>query len=233
MSSSPLHIALFGATGGTGSLVLRQALDAGHRVTALVRDPKRLQLTHPRLSPVVGSVLDPDRVVHTVQGVDAVVCALGAPPRSGSSIREQGTRLIVEAMEATGVRRLVVQSSHGIGETADELPWLMRWLIVPFYLKGAFEDHERQEAVVHGSSLDWTLIRPPHLTDGEPARALASAHVFDPAKMTMKIARTDVARFLIEHAETTNASRETLVVSTATPSFAASLNPGAIVALAS
>lgn len=231
MSTSPLHIALFGATGGTGSLFLRQALEAGHHVTALVRDARRMRLAHPRLTLVVGSVLDHERVVQTVQGVDAVVCALGAPPRSGSRIREQGTRVIVQAMHATGVRRLVVQSSHGIGETAQELPWLMRWLVAPLYLKPVFDDHERQEAVVHGSSLDWTLIRPPHLTDGEPASALASGPAFDPATMTMKIARTDVARFLLQQVEATPATRETLVVSTAT--VAASVNPGASVALAS
>lgn len=230
--SSPLRLALFGATGGTGSLVLRQALDAGHHVTVLVRTRARLSLSHPNLTVLEGSVMDRDLVVQAVQGANAVVCALGAPPSSKDRIRERGTQIIVDAMQAAGVQRLVVQSSHGIGETAHELPWLMRWIIVPFYLKGAFEDHERQEEVVRASDLDWTLVRPPHLSNAGPATALAYGGGFDPTQMTMKIARTDVARFLLRQAETTPPTRETVVVSTATPQVAAGASEGAFVAVA-
>jgi len=171
MSSPSLRLALFGATGGTGAMVLRHALDADHHVTALVRSPDKLATAHPNLDVVHGSVMDHDRVMQTLRGVDAVICVLGAPARSTDRLRERGTARIVSAMQEAGIRRLVVQSSHGIGETAHELPWLMRWLVVPLYLKRAFADHERQEAVVHASGLDWTLVRPPHLSDDAPARA--------------------------------------------------------------
>ena len=92
-------------------------------------------------------------------------------------------------MQAEGVRRLVVQSSHGIGETSHELPWLMRSFIVPLYLKAVFLDHEHQEAVVRASDLDWTLVRPPHRSNGKPAAALTVGSAYDPKMMTMTIAR--------------------------------------------
>jgi putative NADH-flavin reductase len=230
MNSSHLRIALFGATGGTGSLVLRQALEAGHHVTALVRSPEKLLISHENLTVVVGSALDHVAVSETVKGSDAVICALGAPPRSKAGIRERGTRVIVDAMQDTGVSRLVVQSSHGIGETGRELPLVMRWFIVPFYLKNAFADHERQEDVVRASDLDWTIARPPHLTDGDGAGTLVYGADFDPDVMTMKVDRADVARFLIRQVESSGPARRTLVVSTATTQAAANHERGAIIA---
>lgn len=218
MSSTPLRLTLIGATGGTGSHVLQQALDAGHHVTALVRTPSKLGITQDRLTVVEGSVLDPSATERAVRGADAVICALGAPPSSRDRIRERGTKALVDAMAAAGTRRLVVQSSHGIGETAHELPWVMRWVIVPLYLKRAFADHEAQEAVVRASGLDWTLVRPPHLADTEPAPALAHGPDFDPARMTMSIARADVARFLLAQATAPFDASSTVVVSTASRS---------------
>ena len=217
MSNAPVQIAVFGATGGTGSLVLQQALDAGHHVSALVRTPAKLTVSHPNLVVVQGSVFDRNAVEQTVRGADAVICALGAPPRSKERLRERGTQVVVDAMVAAGVRRLVVQSSHGIAETSSELPWLMRWVIVPFYLKGVFADHERQEDVVRASDLGWTIVRAPHLSDGPPAAEVAYGPSYDPARMTMSIARTDVARLMLEVASDPSHVRKTLVVAAAQP----------------
>ena len=129
-------------------------------------------------------------------------------------------------------KRQVVQSSHGIGETSHELPWLMRWVIVPLYLKKAFQDHERQEAVVEASELNWTLVRPPHLSNGSAADALAVGATHDPKQMTMSIARTDAARFLLQLGTTQAHIRQTVIVSTATPRAAASAEKGAIIEVA-
>ena len=221
MSTSPLKIAVFGATGGTGSLVLEQALDAGHQVTALVRTPAKLTVSHPGLVVVQGSVFDRAAVEQTVRGAGAVICALGAPPRSKERLRERGTQVVVDAMVDAGVRRLVVQSSHGIAETSSELPWLMRWVIVPFYLKGVFADHERQEDVVRASDLEWTIVRPPHLSNKPPAAQVAYGPNHDPARMTMSIARADVARLMLEVASDPSHVRKTLVVAAAQPKVVA------------
>lgn len=90
-----MHIALFGATGGTGQQVLAQALDQGHTLTALVRDPARLP-ARTGLTPLVGDVLDPDAVVSCVTGADAVVCVLGSHG-SKQPIEARGTQQILTA----------------------------------------------------------------------------------------------------------------------------------------
>jgi putative NADH-flavin reductase len=195
MQSDSLRILVLGATGGVGRHVTEQALDAGHQVTVLVRDPARLQVSHPDLRIEVGDATSPAALRGVVRGQDAVISAIGAPARNASRVRERSARALVAAMEAEGVQRLVMLSSHGIYESEGELSWVMRWLVIPFYLKNAFADHERQEAVVkEHDGLAWTLVRPPHLTDGEPGPV---EHGLGPAA-SMSISRASVARFLVE-----------------------------------
>lgn len=198
LASVPRTLALFGATGGTGRQLLQQALDAGWRVRALVRDPGRLELEHPALVTVVGDVLDPEAAREVLTGADFVASCLGAPPSSRTQLREHGTRVVVEVMEELGLERLVSLSSHGVGDSYPELPWFMRWLVLPLYLRGVFEDHAAQEAVVRESSLAWTLVRPPHLTDGPNTSGTAHGVGLVPTGRAMKISRADVAAFMLE-----------------------------------
>lgn len=214
MAHPTQKLIVFGATGGTGRAVVSQALAAGHHVTAFVRSPDKLGLTHPQLRVRVGDASDHDAVVAAVAGQDAVLCCLGAPPSSRDQIRARGTSVIVAAMQEAGVERLVCLSSHGVAETRQELPWVMRWLVVPLYLHRVFADHEAQEAIVHRSALDWTLVRPPHLHDG-PRAEVQHGPQFDPATMRMKIAREDVAGFMLQQAVSGAHTRETVVVSAA------------------
>lgn len=195
-AARPSRLLVFGATGPTGLEILETALAEGHRVTAYVRDPAKLQLSHPRLEAFVGDVLEPDRVAQAVAGHDVVICAIGAPARNKARLRERGTANIVRAMELHQVRRLIVLSSHGIAETKDELPAIMKYLIVPLYLGPAFADHEAQEAIVRTSGLDWTLVRPAHLTNGPATGAYRKGFAAD-EKTKMKISRADVAGFML------------------------------------
>ncbi|MEL6345930.1 MAG: SDR family oxidoreductase [Myxococcota bacterium] len=215
MSINSQSIIVFGATGGTGRHAVTQALADGHDVTAFVRTPSKLDLQHPRLTIVQGDVMDTDAVSEAIRGKDAVLCCIGAPPSSKAQIRARGTASIIAGMRRTGVTRLICQSSHGIAETAAELPWLMRWVIVPFYLKPVFADHEAQETVVRGSGLRWTLVRPPHLHDGARAAAIRHSPDFDPQTMTMKIARADVAGFMVRAAVEPAYVQQTVVVAAA------------------
>lgn len=210
-----MKIVIFGATGGTGRAAVEQALAAGHTVTAFARTPSKLGLAHPALRTVQGDILDAEAVRVAVEGKDAVLCCVGAPPASQDRIRERGSAVLVAAMDAAGVSRLVSLSSHGIAESAVELPWYMRWLVVPLYLRRVFADHEAQEAVVRGSGLDWTLVRPPHLTDGQPAAKLYHGTGFDPQKARMSIARADVAAFMLAQLGVSTYQQQTVVVSAA------------------
>lgn len=193
-----MKVIVFGATGPTGALAVDEALARGHEVTAFAR--RALERSHPRLTVRQGDATDPRAVQDAIRGHEAVLSALGAPPRDGSGVRERGTRCQLGAMKAVGVRRLVSLSSLGVGDSHTTLPWYMAWLLVPLYLRRVFADHERQEALIAQSDVDWTVVRPPALTDDEPAAAVR--HGTDlRAPMSMSIARANVARFMVDQLE--------------------------------
>ncbi|MFT5460998.1 MAG: putative NADH-flavin reductase, partial [Myxococcota bacterium] len=206
------RILLFGATGASGQQILTQALASGFAVTAFVRNPAKVQTANANLTVVRGDVRDADAVRAAVAGHDAVLCALGAPARDRSGLRATGTVNIVRAMRAHGVRRLVVQSSHGIGDSAVGLPWWMRWLLVPLYLANAFADHEAQEAAVRSSELDWTLVRPPHLTDGPLSGEVGHGYPMELPLPSTKISRADVAQFMLEQLDAPGYIRRTVAI---------------------
>ena len=192
-----MKILIFGSTGGTGRELVTQALDAGYEVTAFARDPAKLDdIARDNLHTVQGDVLDAGAVEGAVPGHDAVLCAIGAGA-ARTTLREEGTRAIVRAMQKAGVRRLICQSSMGIGDSRANLGFLTKYVIVPVFLRHAFADHERQEAVVKESDLDWTIVRPPHLRDGP--RTGNYRHGFSPTDTEIegKISRADVADFML------------------------------------
>ena len=165
-----MKLIVFGATGGTGQHLVKQALAQGHMVTAFVRNPAKFGVSHPGLRIVQGDVLDAASVEQAVSGHDAVLAALGAPARDTNKVRSEGTRNIISAMEKTGVRRLVCQTSLGYGDSIqvlDRTPFYFRHIIVPFFLRRVFADHALQEDVIKQSSVDWIIVRPGNLTDGE------------------------------------------------------------------
>lgn len=193
-----MRLLVFGATGGTGRELVKQALDQGHEVTAFVRDPAKMEgVAHEHLNVVRGDVLDSESVGDAIPGHDAVFVCIGAGP-SRSSIREDSTRVITAAMEQAGVKRLICQSSLGVGDSKTNLGFFTRYVIVGIFLRHAFADHERQEAVVRKSSLDWILARPPHLVDGP--RTGVYRHGFTPTDRDIKgkVSRADVADFMLK-----------------------------------
>lgn len=193
-----MKLLIFGATGGTGRELVQQALASGHSVTALVRDPARIETkSHENLTVVRGDVLDPAAVESAVAGHEAVLVSIGAGA-ARATVREYGTRNIVNAMQAAGVSRLICQSSLGVGDSRANLSFFTRYIVVGIFLRHAFADHERQEAVVRQSSLDWTLVRPPHLKDGP--RTGSYRHGFPVTDKSIKgwITRADVADFMLK-----------------------------------
>ncbi len=201
-------LAIFGATGGVGLALTRQALTAGQRVRALVRDPAKLRelladvgpSSLGRLHIEQGDVTVAADAHRTIAGSDAVLVALGAPPFSGSRVRSEGTTNVVTAMKAQGVRRIVAVSVFGAHETRKQLPFFLRYVIFPFYLAQPVREHERQERILAESGLDWTAVRPPNLTDEAAEHGVV--HGFgDASKVTMYISRHEVAAFMLEEVE--------------------------------
>ena len=196
-----MKVLIFGASGGTGRELLKQALDKGMEVTAFVRDFTKVEdIQHPNLSVVSGNVLNIEDVGRAVAGHDAVLYTIGAGPKR-TSIREQGTRRVIEAMEAANVKRLVCLSSFGVGDSRSDLSFFTRYVVVGIFLRHAFADHERQEAVVKNSELDWTLVRPPHLKDGEHTGTYQHGLKLAYGDIKGWISRSDLADFMLKQLE--------------------------------
>lgn len=197
-------VLIFGATGATGQCLTEQALLLGHEVTAFARNPsviqegldKALSFRPDQLSVVRGDVLDPASVEAAMVGQDAVLCALGTRSLSATTVLSTGTKNIIAAMEKSGTRRIICESSLGVGDSRNQSGFVFGKIIVPLIFKGLFEDKERQERELRQSNLDWVIVRPARLTNG-PQKG--GYHVVtDKSKVGLKISRADVAAFMLE-----------------------------------
>lgn len=166
-----MRLTVFGATGGTGTLLVEQALDHGHAVTAVVRDPARLAVpARERLRVVTADVTDPAAILPAVGGADAVLSALGHRGAGSATICHDGARGIVAAMEKAGVRRFLMVTAAGLAvEPEDGL--VTRLVAKPLLgriLRNGFTDMRNAEEEVRARDVDWTIVRPPRLTDKPP-----------------------------------------------------------------
>jgi putative NADH-flavin reductase len=173
-----MKLTIFAATGGIGRQILDQALGAGHEVTAVVRNPDKLP-TQLRVVKADLRAPDPETLNSAVAGADAVLSGLGPRSRSDAGVASRGTRAIVRAMKAANVRRVVVVSAAPIGTVPSpgrpHPPkhdpgdgFFMRSLFSPLVktiLRRHYADLALLEDVVRESGLDWTIVRPPRLTD--------------------------------------------------------------------
>lgn len=194
-----MKIVIFGATGTVGRHVVAQALAAGHTVTAFTRNPASVEQQHERLQAAQGDVNDVDAVAKVVAGHDAVIVTLGGG-RAGD-VRSNGTKAVITAMQRAGVRRLIVQSTLGVGDSRGNLNFLWKRIMFGLLLRAAYADHVEQERHVVDSGLDWTIVRPSAFTDGPRTGEYRRAFGAD-AKTTLKIARADVADFVLEQLAT-------------------------------
>lgn len=188
-----MRLVVFGATGGTGQQIVSQALAAGHAVAALVRDPAKMTVQHAHLTLIQGNVLDRVAVDRALAGADAVFISLGNTANNPNQIVSAGTAVVLDAMKSAGVKRVIVISSLGVGDSKDQVPLFFKALIVTA-LRNAFQDKEAQEKLVMGSELDWTIIRPGGLTDG-PATGAYRAGL--DRSIGGQVARADVAAFAL------------------------------------
>ncbi|MCQ4211055.1 NAD(P)-dependent oxidoreductase [Streptomyces longispororuber] len=162
-----MKLTVFGATGGIGQEVVKQALAAGHEVTAVVRDPARFSVTGERLEVFRGDLGDPESLRRAVAGRDAVLSGLGARKKADAGIATELTRSVLKAMEAEGVRRLLVVSAGPVGPQPADSPFADRVMmkLVGSILKAVYVDLAAMEAELAASATDWTSVRPPRLQD--------------------------------------------------------------------
>jgi hypothetical protein len=199
-----MNILVIGSTGGSGRAAVEWLLAAGHHVTAFSRQADRVATRSDRLRFVSGDVMVADEVDRAVAGHDAVVVTLGisestlrvrlrGPARTPIDVRSGGTRNVIAAMRRHGVRRLVVQTSYGVGPTRDRLGFFDR-LIFQLLLKPQIADTEVQTDEVVASGLEWVIAQPVYLTDGsEEEMPFASP---DGETARRSVSRRSVGRFL-------------------------------------
>lgn len=195
----PTRVLIVGATGGTGRALVAQALERGHLVTAFVRDPAALPLEHPRLRILRGNVLDYASLAPAVRDQDAVLSALGhkqffRPTR----ILSEGTRNVLAAMDAQGVRRLVCETALGIGDSAGRMGLWYTLFVIPAVLPFYFWDKTRQERLIERSSVTWTVVRPGALTGGPRRGRYRHGRQVGSLVTTVRISRADVAEFMLD-----------------------------------
>lgn len=193
-----MKVTIFGATGATGTSLVQQAIAAGHSVTAVVRDPARLAIpAHTRLRTVTADVLDPAAISPAVDGADAVISAVG-PGTGASTLRQDSTRSIIQAMQKTGTRRLVTVSGSVVADDGES-PF-MRYLLKPLarhtFLRHVCADMRHAEDEIHDSNLDWTILRPPSLT-GKPARGTYRTATDRNLPHGFSISRADLAACIL------------------------------------
>lgn len=194
-----MKMLIVGATGRLGRLLVTQALDAGHEVTAFVRNPAAFTTQHANLRVVQGDVLVSATIDSVVAGHDAVLAGLTPPARQKTILFSQGVQNLITSMDTHGVRRLLWVTSAAVDPVdAAATPWLFRKVIVPLAGLGPiYEDAALSETVLQASGLDWVVIRPTRLTDG-PRTGVYRVGLPHVPSGGRAIARADVADFMLK-----------------------------------
>lgn len=202
-----MKILVFGASGGTGLCIVRQALSRGYAVTAFTRNPPSIKINHPNLRIIAGNVLDRRAIDAAVKGQDAVLCAIGAPSHGYTALLSEGTKNIVEVMERRNVRRFVCLSAVGVlGHDAD---FFLKHIMIPLFHKHIFSDRRVQLEEIMRSHLDWIVVRSVNLTDGPKSKY----HATLVRPIGARVSRANVADFMLKQLTSDTFLREIPIVS--------------------
>ena len=203
-----MNVVVFGANGKTGRLVVERAVAAGHTVTAFVRDGEPGQGANVRT--VTGDAGDVSAVRRGVSGQDAVIDTVGGKtPYKDTELERTVARNIIEAMRVEGVRRLLVVSMMGIGDSSEQTPFWYEHLLMPTFLRGATKDKTAVETAVNSSGLDFVIARPPLLIDDPPTHSI---QIIPAGTKGHKITRADLAHFLVDQLTQTEYLGKAVVV---------------------
>jgi putative NADH-flavin reductase len=199
------NLFIAGANGGIGRKVVEQALMAGYHVTALVRDPAKLPIHHAHLKIVQGDIMKPETFAGALVGHDAVISALGVSDAGllndkPTLLYSKGGANLLAAMKTHGVMRALFVSASGL-DVSPALPWYARFFaryILQKLLKHMYSDLREMENIIKASDMQWTILRPPQLTNG-PLTGDYRTEVNGFLKNALKISRADTAHFLVNH----------------------------------
>lgn len=194
-----MKVVIFGANGKTGILLVEQALAKGHHVIAYIRRPGSIMIENPKLKIVVGNLNEPLKMKDAVTGADACISALGGGSLTKhSSEMIHGIKTIVSVLEIAKVHRFIYLSSLGAGESLYLIPQPLRFLLSKVLLRVPLADHNANEDTIRKSKLQWTLVRPGSLTDGQLSGNLKHGSDKTRIKGGASISRSNVASFMIQ-----------------------------------
>jgi putative NADH-flavin reductase len=202
-----VRILVVGASGATGSQVIRAGLRRGHQVTAMVRDPAGLPFDKAGPTIFIGDPLDPARLSAAASGQEAIITALGHRRGSPLDLLESSAQNLVAAMARVGTRRVLAVSVA--------LLFTGNWPLGPFLrliLRDVKRDSQAMEEVFRASDLDWTIARPPRLLSGKP-KGHYRAHDERLPPWGTSVDRADLADFLLDEAEQARHVRHVVGVS--------------------
>jgi putative NADH-flavin reductase len=197
-------VLVIGASRGVGLETVRAALRANHSVRALARSVSSIRIQDAALEKVSGDALDRDTIRNAVQDVDVVIQTLGADfsPRvvfSGTTLFSESTRILVDAMKAAAVKRLITVTGLGAGDSRGH-GGLLYDAALFLLLKRVYDDKDVQEWIIKRSGLDWTIVRPGVLIDA-PATGRYRVLTVSKDWRAGTISRADVADFLVRQVD--------------------------------
>lgn len=192
-----MKLLVFGASGKTGREVVRQALARGYAVTAFVRETARLPIAHANLRLVAGEISNPEAITRVVAGQTAIISTLGVgQPLTHDQAVIDGVRAIARAAEQASVERLLYLSFIGVRASRHAAGFVLRQLATTL-LRHEVADHEVKEAAIIASFVDWTIVRPPKLTNGRLTAAYRVGEDIRARSPLPLMSRADVADFML------------------------------------
>lgn len=200
------RILIYGATGRTGKLAVEYALSKGYSVTALVRNPDKMQLEHERLTIIKGSPVNINDVRLAMKDCTSVVCVLsGLSAKEAFSFKKitaphilkRSIENSIQCMREYGIKRIISLSSIGVGDSHRYAPGFMRLIIRLTNFKLVFADHDDQEQLLMHSGLDWTIARPVALNNNEQSGELVIS--YDKKPSPFRMSRKQLAKFIIDN----------------------------------
>jgi putative NADH-flavin reductase len=192
-----MRLLVIGATRGIGRCLVELALNQDHNVTALVREPGQMPVSHDRLRVIKGDIRNREAVISAVEDQDAVCITIGIhPTRKPVTVFSEGAKNVIEALTHSAANHLICVTGIGAGDSKNHGGFFYDRIFNPLLLKTIYEDKERQEALVRNSNLEWVIVRPGFLTNG-PFTGTYRVLVDLEGISAGKISRADVAHFIL------------------------------------
>jgi putative NADH-flavin reductase len=213
-TQSPLNILIIGANGGTGKHTVEIALEAGHHVTALLRNPANLTLKHANLEVAKGDIMYPETFEKYLENKDAVISALGVREATKpTTLYSEGNRNLLNAMKKMGIQRAFFISASAL-EISPVIPFYVRLAakyILQKLLRHMYADIRIMEKLVKESDINWTIMRPPRLTN-KPVTGHYRFAINSFLKNCLTISRADLAHFMVNNITNEAAYKTTIEI---------------------